>query len=155
MKMYTVTADVTSEQYGKGQLEAQLNETEFIEYANLSDRDKLTFLKEKGAQFKADFVDELSESDVSNFKIERLIDSKATEASLHTSRKMRLNINGRDTGWVEVTDENEAQYNEMMEYFNKMQEQFDQRFHTFFNFGPSRFLGLRPSHSLENKTDSE
>ncbi|MDK7229754.1 hypothetical protein QP444_10815, partial [Winkia sp. UMB1185] len=69
MKMYTVTAEVNSDKYGKGTLVAELNEQDFIKYANLSDQDKLAFLKDKGAQFQVD-VNELEDDDVVSYKVE-------------------------------------------------------------------------------------
>ena len=68
MKKYHVTADVNSKKYGKGQLIAELNEAEFIEYANLSDEDKLAFLRDKGARFQVDMAD-LAADEVVNFQI--------------------------------------------------------------------------------------
>lgn len=67
-------------------------------------------MKEKGAQFKLDIKD-LAEEDVANYQV-KLHHSDQPSAASHSpitsSRKMRMNINGRDTGWVDVTDENEA-----------------------------------------------
>lgn len=156
MKMYNVTADVSSEKFGKGQLEAQLNETEFIEYANLSDKAKLDFLKEKNAQFKADFVDELSDEEVSNYSIKPTEEtSQPVTSNPRVTRKMRMNINGKDTGWVDVNEDNEAQYNEMMEQFNTMHEQFNERFKNFFDFQPRTLLGFGPRKELEDHREAQ
>ena len=53
MKRYTVTADVNSEKFGQGTLVVELNEDDFIRYANLSDQEKLDFLKEKAPASKS------------------------------------------------------------------------------------------------------
>lgn len=142
MKKYRVTADVNSEKHGKGQLVAQLNETDFIAYANLSDADKLTFLKDKGAQFMVD-VDQLEEQDVANYSIQAADGSEVSMSSEpQVTRKMRININGNDTGWVDVNEETEAQYNEALQQFNEMQQQLQQRFdHVFEPFRASGLLG--------------
>lgn len=167
MEKYRVTADVNSEKYGKGQLVAQLNETDFIAYANLSDVDKLTFLKDKGAQFTVD-IEQLEEKDVANYTIQA---ADGTEVSVpsepQVTRKMRININGNDTGWVDVNEETEAQYNEALQQFNEMQHQLQQRFDHFFEpfkasgllsgFEPPSLLGRRSgidTNSKETKEDS-
>lgn len=152
--MYTVTADVNSDKFGKGTLEAQLNETEFIEYANLSDKDKLQFLKDKGAEFRVDVVKELTDEDVTNFNIDHAAEGTAG-SSPQVTRKMRMNINGKDTGWVDVNEENETQYNEMMEYFNNMQEQFNERFQNFFSRTPGSLLDFPSPFRIGNKEENE
>lgn len=43
LKTYVVTAQVNNDKFGKGELEAFLNEEDFIEYAYLSDKNNLTF----------------------------------------------------------------------------------------------------------------
>lgn len=152
MKKYHVTADVNNEKYGKGQLVAQLNESDFIAYANLSDSDKFTFLKDKGAQFVLD-VKQLQDKDVANYKIQSADGSEVNIPSEpQTTRKMRININGKDTGWVDVNEETEAQYNEVLQQMNQMQEQFNQRFNHFFeSFRPSGLLGgFEPPSLLKN-----
>ncbi|AXY26153.1 hypothetical protein CL176_09155 [Suicoccus acidiformans] len=144
MRKYTVTADVNSDKFGQGQLIAHLNETEFIEYANLSDQDKLSYLKDKGAEFRADIQD-LGQDDVTNFTVQTASGRPVAETSTGTpqiTRKMRMNINGQDTGWVDVNEENEAEYNALMEQFNTMHQQFNERFRTIFSHGPGAFLGF-------------
>lgn len=161
MKKYHVTADVNSKKYGKGQLIAELNEAEFIEYANLSDEDKLAFLRDKGARFQVDMAD-LAADEVVNFQIkpagpEPSSPEKTVEPQVQ--RKMRMNINGQDTGWVDVTEENQAQYDELMDHFNHMHQEFNQRFGDFFqDFRPGRFLDHWPkafTPGLEEPKDKE
>ena len=140
MKKFQVTADVNSEKYGKGQLLANLDETAFIEYSSLSDDQKLAFLKKNGAQFVRDVAD-LSEADVQNYAIKdqtassENVPNATTSTELTTpqvSRKMRLNINGNDTGWLDVTDENEAQYEDMLKRFNEAQTEMRKSFTEIF-----------------------
>ncbi|KAA9218008.1 MULTISPECIES: hypothetical protein [Aerococcus] len=144
MKMYTVTAEVNSDKYGKGTLVAELNEQDFIKYANLSDQDKLAFLKDKGAQFQVD-VNELEDDDVVSYKVEESASAshpaQAKSSKPQVSRKMRMNINGQDTGWVDVTDENQAQYDQLMDHFNQMHQRLNDEFSRFFtDFRPGHFL---------------
>ncbi|AEA01574.1 MULTISPECIES: hypothetical protein [Aerococcus] len=158
MKMYTVTAEVNSDKYGKGILVAELNEQDFIKYANLSDQDKLAFLKDKGAQFQVD-VNELEDDDVVSYKVEESAGAnhptQAKSSKPQVSRKMRMNINGQDTGWVDVTDENQAQYDQLMDHFNQMHQRFNDEFSRFFtDFRPGHFLDFdRPF--LEDKKESD
>ena len=52
MRKYKVTAEVDSSKFGKGQLVAHLTHDQFVNYANLSDNEKLKFLKDNDAVFK-------------------------------------------------------------------------------------------------------
>lgn len=141
---YQVTADVDSQKFGKGQLIAYLDEQEFADYEKLSDTEKLAFLKEKGADFRAD-ISQIEEADVANFQVKS--DQPGTEKGAEaapssepkTIRKMRINIDGNDTGWIDVDEETEEQYNQLLERFNKMQLEFDERFNKIFESAP---LGL-------------
>ncbi|MDO4679702.1 MAG: hypothetical protein Q4A55_00275 [Aerococcus sp.] len=151
MRKYTVTADVESQKFGKGKLVAELTEPEFIEYANLSDRDKLAFLKDKGAEFHAS-LEELSDDEVSGYKVEQKKTTKPNVAPHVASdkpmRQMRFNINGRDSGWIDVNEQNEDQYNQLMNHFNDMNQRFrtmtqrmNEEFqHFFLGFGQEAFL---------------
>ncbi|AMB93950.1 hypothetical protein ACWOE5_07700 [Aerococcus sanguinicola] len=145
MKRYTVTADVNSEKFGKGTLLAELNEDDFIRYANLSDQEKLDFLKEKDARFQVD-VNDLEDKDVANYSVkasENTPSRPSASEQPRVSRKMRVNVNGQDTGWVDVTEENQAQYDAMMDRFNQMHQRFNQEFNNFFpNFRRGNFLDL-------------
>ena len=152
-----VTANVDSEKFGKGQMSVHLSEDEHVEYNNLNESDKLDYLRGKDAEFKVN-VSELSDEDVKNFSIQET----QTDTSLDTtppkiSRKIRMNINGNDTGWVEVNDENEAQYNQMIEQFNDMHRQFNDRFKNFFSHGPGDLLdfGFPSLDSGEDKNKIE
>ncbi|PKY91824.1 hypothetical protein CYJ27_03905 [Aerococcus christensenii] len=136
MTKYRVTADVDSATYGKGRLEAYLDEAEFIQYANLSDDEKLDFLKNKSAkvQLASDCV---NENEVSHYQVNALsprekVDGEQKPSEVKTIRKMRMNINGQDTGWVDVTDENEAQYNAIMDRMKDMHQKMTQEFNHFF-----------------------
>ena len=144
MNTYKVTANVKSEKFGQGQLVAELSHEDFVTYANLSDQEKLNFLKNKGAIFQID-VDQLNEEEVSDYQVEAddssLNPSKAS-TSRGVTRKMRMNINGQDTGWVDVTEENEAQYNQLVEQFNEMHQQFNERFNRIFSHSPGSLLGF-------------
>ena len=131
MTKYRVTADVDSATYGKGRLEAYLDEAEFIQYANLSDDEKLDFLKNKSAkvQLASDCV---NENEVSHYQVNALsprekVEGEQKPSEVKTIRKMRMNINGQDTGWVDVTDENEAQYNAIMDRMKDMHQKNDTR----------------------------
>ena len=133
---YKVAAQVDSAKFGKGELIAYLDHEDFVKYANLSDQDKLAFLKEHGAQLQVDLAD-LKESDITDFQVNRYDQALTTVSSepvtkTQSIRKMRMNINGQDTGWVDVTEENEAQYNEMMNQFNEMHQSFNERFNKIF-----------------------
>ena len=133
---YKVSAQVDSAKFGKGELIAYLDHEDFVKYANLSDHDKLAFLKEHGAQLQVDLAD-LKESDITDFQVNRHDQELTTVSSdpvtkTQSIRKMRMNINGQDTGWVDVTEENEAQYNEMMNQFNEMHQSFNERFNKIF-----------------------
>ena len=105
MTKYRVTADVDSATYGKGRLEAYLDEAEFIQYANLSDDEKLDFLKNKSAkvQLASDCV---NENEVSHYQVNALsprekVEGEQKPSEVKTIRKMRMNINGQDTdGWM-------------------------------------------------------
>lgn len=145
MKRYTVTADVNSEKFGQGTLVAELNEDDFIRYANLSDQEKLDFLKDKGARFQVD-VKDLEDKDVANYSVKASEGSPSRQASTsqpQVSRKMRVNVNGQDTGWVDVTEENQAQYDALMDRFNQMHQRFNQEFNNFFpSFRRGNFLDL-------------
>lgn len=148
---YQVTADVDSPKFGKGQLVAYLGEAEFAEYEKLSDAEKLAFLKEKGAEFRAD-ISQVEEADVANFQVQS--DQPTPEAKAETAtpadagsdaepkiiRKMRINIDGNDTGWIDVNDETEEQYNQLMDRFNDMQREFDDRFNKMFESAPRGFF---------------
>ena len=143
---YKVSAQVDSAKFGKGELIAYLDHEDFVKYANLSDQDKLAFLKEHGAQLQVDLAD-LKESDITDFQVNRH-DQELTKVSsepvtkTQSIRKMRMNINGQDTGWVDVTEENEAQYNEMMNQFNEMHQSFNERFNKIFGDDFFKPLGL-------------
>ena len=133
---YKVSAQVDSAKFGKGELIAYLDHEDFVKYANLSDQDKLAFLKEHGAQLQVDLAD-LKESDITDYQVNRHDQELTTVSSepvtkTQSIRKMRMNINGQDTGWVDVTEENEAQYNEMMNQFNEMHQSFNERFNKIF-----------------------
>ena len=133
---YKVSAQVDSAKFGKGELIAYLDHEYFVKYANLSDHDKLAFLKEHGAQLQVDLAD-LKESDITDYQVNRHDQELTTVSSdpvtkTQSIRKMRMNINGQDTGWVDVTEENEAQYNEMMNQFNEMHQSFNERFNKIF-----------------------
>ena len=65
---YKVSAQVDSAKFGKGELIAYLDHEDFVKYANLSDQDKLAFLKEHGAQLQVDLAD-LKESDITDFQV--------------------------------------------------------------------------------------
>lgn len=146
MRKYTVTANVESKKFGKGQLVAELTEPEFIEYANLSDHDKLEFLKRKGAEFHV-ALDELSEDEVSGYKVEKG-EQTLTPEDGKPMRQMRFNINGHDSGWIDVDEKNEAQYNQLMDHFNDMNQRFqtmsqrmnDEFEHFFPGFSKHHFL---------------
>ncbi|MBG9981362.1 hypothetical protein HZY91_09810 [Facklamia sp. DSM 111018] len=150
MNTYKVTANVKSEKYGQGQLVAELTHEDFVTYANLSDQKKLNFLKNKGASFQID-VDQLSDEEVSDYQVQTE-DSRMTSSISNPSRgltrKMRVNINGQDTGWLDVTEENEAQYNQLVEQFNEMHQQFNERFNRIFSQGPGSLLGFPNTFSL-------
>ena len=135
MKKFLVTANVDSEKFGKGQLSAYLTEDQIVEYANLNDADKLGYLKDNKAEFKVD-ASELTDKDVKDFSIQK----NPTNTTPQFTRKMRMNINGKDTGWLDVNEDNEAQYNQMMEQFNDMQRQFNDRFRNFFSHHPGNLL---------------
>ncbi|MDK6856496.1 hypothetical protein QP351_08330 [Aerococcus sp. UMB7533] len=145
MKRYTVTADVNSEKFGQGTLVAELNEDDFIRYANLSDQEKLDFLKEKGARFQVD-VKDLEDKDVANYSVKASENTPSRQSASEqprVSRKMRVNVNGQDTGWVDVSEENQAQYDAMMDRFNQMHQRFNQEFNNFFpSFRRGNFLDL-------------
>lgn len=152
LNRYKVSAQVDSAKFGKGELVAYLDHEDFVKYANLSDQEKLAFLKEKGAQLHVG-LDEISDADVTNYKVNGQDQSMVThqnhqpltntQTDSHSIRKMRMNINGNDTGWVDITEENEAQYNEMMDQFNEMHRNFNKRFNRIFGdsfFKPFGFL---------------
>lgn len=141
-----VSAKVDSAKCGKGELVAYLNHEDFVNYANFSDQDKLAFLKEHGAQLQVD-LEELQESDVTNYQVNGHDQEVATvnvkpSTETQSVRKMRLNINGQDTGWVDVTEENEAQYNEMMNQFIEMHQNFNERFNKIFGDSFFKPFGL-------------
>ncbi|UUX35073.1 hypothetical protein [Fundicoccus culcitae] len=155
MNTYTVKAEVNSEKFGKGQLVAHLNEEEIVEYANLTDKDRLEYLKKHGASFQVD-VNALEDKDIAEYKV-----ASATNADIQNgsstprvTRKMRMNINGQDTGWVDVTEENEEQYNSMLNQFNDMHQRFNDRFNSLFDLPPRRMLGFGTRQRLNN-TDKE
>ena len=143
---YKVSAQVDSAKFGKGELIAYLDHEDFVKQANLSDQDKLAFLKEHGAQLQVDLAD-LKESDITDYQVNRHDQELTTVSSepvtkTQSIRKMRMNINGQDTGWVDVTEENEAQYNEMMNHFNEMHQSFNERFNKIFGDDFFKPLGL-------------
>lgn len=150
LNKYTVSAQVDSEKFGKGQLVADLSQEDLVKYANLSDKDKLAFLKDHGAQLKVDLA-EIEDKDVSNYQVEGqpLSQSNGQMPASQSTRKMRMNINGHDTGWIDVTEENEDQYNQMIEQFNDMHKQFNERFNHIFGKGFSNFLDFKPSNFLD------
>ncbi len=160
MRKYKVTAEVDSSKFGKGQLVAHLTHDQFVNYANLSDNEKLKFLKDNDAEFIVE-ANELEDSDIKNFKVISPQDSDSDSDETQVTRKMRMNINGRDTGWVDVTEDNEEQYNQMLDQFNEMRNRFDEmnrrfdeRFSRFFNFTPSSLLGF-PSDLLRLDSQSK
>lgn len=154
LNRYKVSAQVDSAKFGKGELIAYLDHEAFVKYANLSDPEKLPFLKEHGAQLQVD-LDEVTESDVTQYKVngeEELPISNRPISDVQSTRKMRMNINGQDTGWVDITEENEAQYNEMMNQFNQMHQRFNERFNRIFGESFFRPLGLMDEQkSIETK----
>ena len=151
---YSVSAQVDSQKFGKGKLVAELSHDDFVKYANLSDKEKLVFLKEHGAQLQVDLAS-LQESEVNEFHVdnnqEQSLSSNNRERPT-TMRKMRMNINGKDTGWIDVTEENETQYNKMMNQFNKMQQQFNQRFSKIFGDSFSPWLEMTPTNLLDDSS---
>lgn len=153
MDKYTVSAQIDSQKFGKGKLVADLSHDDFVKYANLSDKDKLSFLKEHDAQLHVDLAD-LQDSDVSDYRVnkneDQMVSSNPSSRS-QTHRKMRMNINGQDTGWIDVTDENEEQYNQMMNQFNKMHQQFNQRFNKVFGDSFSKWLDVTPNDLLDHR----
>lgn len=168
MRQYTVTATVESKKFGKGQLVATLTEPEFLEYANLSDRDKLAFLKDKGAEFRV-ALDDIEDDEVSAYQVTKNAESSSTTAQ--PVRQMRFNINGKDSGWIDVDEKNEAQYNQLMDRFNEMNQRFqtmsqrmnDEFTHFFPKMRENHWLdafdhspfGLLSHHEDEAKTDDE
>lgn len=162
MKKYTVTADVQSEKYGKGKLIGSLTEAELLEYAKLTDSEKLDYLVQKNAKFVVDTPEDLN---VESFNIEARTDGKTTELNYEgeipqtepkVTRKMRININGQDSGWVDVTEENEEEYNKILEQVNDMHEEYNKRFNEIFNFRGNGFLGLNhPFFRLGNQSNKK
>lgn len=70
-------------------------------------------------------------------------------------RQVRLNINGQDTGWVEVTDENESEYQELFNDMKERQLQIETEFNNIVKrmFNPFELWGTHPfglSHSTVN-----
>lgn len=164
MNKYTVRAEVKSDKFGQGVLVAELNHENFMKYANLSDAEKLAFLKEHQAKFVFSAQD-LTEEDLNHYQVSESQATKAmveqakgqeavtvdTKPVVKTSRKMRMNINGQDTGWVDVNEENEAQYNQMIEDFNKMHQEMSERFNRIFGQRFGHLLNFDHSLFLEHK----
>lgn len=152
VQRYRVTADVNNDKIGQAKLVADLSQEDLLTYANLTDQEKLGFLKEHGARLEMD-VNQVDDKDISNYMVNgaevNLVQPKVKE-----SRKMRMNINGKDTGWVDVTEENEAEYNKLMEQFNAMQEDFNKRFNDLFNHRWSNFFSSwKDKKFIDNKED--
>ena len=150
MNKYTVTAQVDSPKFGKGKLVADLSHEELINYANLTDQEKFSYLKEHGARLEVD-LNELTGDDVSAYQVDgkTMTPSNLTQSRPRSQRKMRLNINGQDTGWVDVTDENEDQYKQILDQFNRMQDEFNHRFKTLFGNTFLPWLGSQDKDMIE------
>lgn len=152
VQTYRVTADVNNDKFGQAKLVADLSQEDLLTYANLSDQDKLGFLKEHGARLEMD-VDQVDGKDISNYMVNGS-EANHIQPTVKETRKMRMNINGKDTGWVDVTEENEAEYNKLMEQFNAMHEDFNKRFNDLFNRRwPNFFNPWKDKKSLDNKKD--
>lgn len=155
-RVYRISARVNSHKYGEGRLVARLNEADYRTYETLDDEEKLNFLKEHHAQFIKE-IDDVDLSEVSDFSVRSghhhhhdHMMKEAEEKETSTSdqkpkviRKMRMNINGRDTGWLDVNEENEARYNEMLDQMNRWQRQFDRTFEHAFR---DPWFALPPRH---------
>ena len=97
----------------------------------------------------------LQESEVNEFHVDNNQEQSLLSNNRErptTMRKMRMNINGQDTGWLDVTEENETQYNKMMNQFNKMQQQFHQRFSKIFDDSFSPWLEMTPTNLLDDSS---
>lgn len=154
MNSYSVSSQVDSQKFGRGKLVAELSHDDFMKYANLSDKEKLAFLKEHGAQLQVDLAS-LQESEVNEFHVDNNQEQSLLSNNRErptTMRKMRMNINGQDTGWLDVTEENETQYNKMMNQFNKMQQQFNQRFGKIFGDSFSPRVEMTPTNLLDDSS---
>lgn len=132
MQDYTVRATVYSQRYGQGELVAQLNEEEMIHYAQLTPSQRIDFLKQVDSQF----VVEASQLDPGDLQA---VSGEAPEASpstkgevmpaedsgqIHSSRRVRMQVNGQDTGWIQVTEDNAAEVQAMVEDFKAKQAAF-------------------------------
>lgn len=125
--VYTVQLEVNSPKYGRGHLVAKLNEDQMTQYLSMNDDQRFVYLQRIGAKFVTD--DYTYNKDASN-EVQQASTKETTTSTPNkpqVSRKMRVNINGHDTGWVDVTEENEDQYNEMMNKFQDLQNEFVQR----------------------------